>query len=185
MSPCPSGRRRCLVGRQDRLRPQRQERGQILRSTVDRRRPRLRAEGPAARDRALQRRDAVVSEHGGERRISGMGRLASWRHLQPRQQIPGHHDARAGNAWLAACRQPAHAHVRLSWPRQIDVVERRRKVSRDLGRRHGDHVAVREQGRTDGQGARDAGAAAGARRHSWPVIRSRTSSPAATTTAPS
>ena len=37
------------------------------------------------------------------------------------------------------------------------------KVSCDLRRRHRDHVAVREQGWPDGQGARDAGAAAIAR----------------------
>src|SRR5438094_744686 len=36
---------------------------------------------------------------------------------------------------------------------------------RHLGRRHRDHLAVRQQGRSDGQGARDAGAAAGARLH--------------------
>lgn len=38
---------------------------------------------PAARDRALQRRDAVVSEHGGISRIPALGRFASWRQLQP------------------------------------------------------------------------------------------------------
>ena len=69
-----SGRRLCLVGRQDRLRAQRQGRGKIVRRAVDRRRARLCAEGPAARDRALQRRDAVVSEHGGERRNFWNGR---------------------------------------------------------------------------------------------------------------
>ena len=72
---------------------QRQGRGEVARGALDRRRSRLCAEGPAARDRALQRRDAVVSQHGRPSRISGMGRLASRRHLQPRQQIPGHHDA--------------------------------------------------------------------------------------------
>ena len=75
-----------------------------LRCAVDRRRAGVRAKGPARGGRPLQRRDAVVSQHGGEAGISGMGRLASRRHLQPRQQIPGHRDARAGAAWLAACR---------------------------------------------------------------------------------
>ena len=79
-----------VVGRQDRVRPQRQGRGEDLRCAVDRRRARLRAKGPAPGGRPLQRRDAVVSQHGGEAGISGMGRLASRRHLQPRQQIPGH-----------------------------------------------------------------------------------------------
>ena len=60
----PSRRRLRVVGRQDRLCPQRQGRRKILRSAVDRRRPGVRAERPAARDRALQRRDAVVSQHG-------------------------------------------------------------------------------------------------------------------------
>ncbi len=77
-----------------------------LRCALDRRRAGVRAEGPAARDRALQRRDAVVSQHGGQAGISGMGRLASRRHLQPGQQVSGHRDARAGAAWLAARRQP-------------------------------------------------------------------------------
>ena len=39
-----------------------------VRCAVDRRRAGLRAEGAAARDRALQRRDAVVSQHGGRSR---------------------------------------------------------------------------------------------------------------------
>ena len=116
--------------------------------------------------------------------IAGMGRLASRRHLQPGQQVPGHHDARAGAAWLAARRQPAHAHDRLSRPRPLDVVERRRQGAGDLRRRHRDHLAVRQQGRPDGQGARDAGAAAGARLRRSPAIRSRTSWPPATATAP-
>ena len=95
--------------------------------------------------------------------IPGMGGLASCRHLQPRQQVSGDRDARAGAAWLAARRQQAHAHDRLSRPRPVDVVERRRQGAGDVGRRHRDHVAVRQQGRPDGQGARDAGAVAGAR----------------------
>ena len=85
------------------------------------------------------------------------------RHLQPGQQVSGDRDARAGAAWLAARRQPAYAHERLSRPRPLDVVERRRQGACDLGRRYRDHLAVRQQGRADGQGAGDAGAAAGAR----------------------
>jgi len=52
---------------------------------------------------------------------------------------------------------------RLSRPGAFDVVERWRQGACDLGRRHGDRLAVRQQGWADGQGARDAGAAAGAR----------------------
>ena len=58
------------------------------------------------------------------------------------------------------------------------------KFAGDVGRRHRDPVAVRQQGRPDGQGARDAGAVAGARRRWSPAIPSRTSSPRATATAP-
>ena len=42
---------------------------------------RLRAEGLSARDRPLQRRDAVVSQHRGQAGIAGMEGLASRRHL--------------------------------------------------------------------------------------------------------
>src|ERR1700722_12650590 len=92
-----------------------------------------------------------------------MGRLASGGGLQPRQQIPGDRDARAGAAWLAARRQQAYAHDRLSRPRPFDRVERGRQGACDLGRRRRDHVAVRQQGWADGQGARDVGAAKSAR----------------------
>ena len=122
-----SRRRGGVVGRQDRVRPRRQGRGEIVRSALDRRRACVRAEGAAARDRALQRRDAVVSQHGGEAEVSGMGRLASRRDVQPRQQVSGHRHARAGAARLAARRQPAHAHDRLSRPRALDVMERGRQ----------------------------------------------------------
>jgi hypothetical protein len=70
---------------------------------LDRRRSGVRAKRPAGCGRPLQWRDALVSQHGGEAGISGMGRLASRRHFQPRQQIPGHRHARAGAARLAAC----------------------------------------------------------------------------------
>ena len=57
-----------------------QGRGQIVRCAVDGRRAGVRAEGPAARDRALQRRDAVVSEHGRRRRSgsNGQARISAW-----------------------------------------------------------------------------------------------------------
>jgi hypothetical protein len=64
---------------------------------------------------------------------------------------------------LAPGRQQAYAHERLSRPRPLDVVERRRQGARDLGRRYRDRLAVRQQGWPDGQGAGDAGAFAGAR----------------------
>ena len=159
-------------------------RGQNLRYAVDRRRSGVCAKGPAPGGCPLQWRDAVVSQHGREPGISGMGRLASRRHLQPGQQIPGHRDARAGDARLAARRQPPHADERLSRPRPFDVVERRRQGPRHIGRGYRDHLAVRQQGRSDGQGACDAGAAAGPRLRWSPVIRSRTSWPPATATAP-
>ena len=56
-----AGRRCRMVGRQAGVRAHRQGRGQIDRPAVERRRACLRAEGPAARGRALRRRDAVVS----------------------------------------------------------------------------------------------------------------------------
>ena len=40
----------------------------------------------------------------GKPEISGVGRLAPRRHLQPRQQIFGHRNARVGDARLAPCR---------------------------------------------------------------------------------
>ena len=52
---------------------------------------------------------------------------------------------------------------RLSRPRPLDVMERGRQGARDLRRRYRDRLAVHQQGRPDGQGAGDAGAAAGAR----------------------
>ena len=180
-----SRRRGGVVGRQDGVCPRRQGRGKILRSALDGRRSGVRAKGPAACDRALQRRDAVVSQHGGEAGIAGMGGLASRRHVQPGQQVSGHRDARAGAARLAARRQPAHAHDRLSRPRPLDVVERGRQGAGDLRRRHRDRVAVRQQGRPDGQGAGDAGAAAGARLGGRLPSEAATSSPPATATAPS
>ena len=47
---------------------------------------------------------AFVRSGRGEAGSSGMGRLASCRHLQPGQQVPGDRDARAGAARLAARR---------------------------------------------------------------------------------
>jgi hypothetical protein len=46
----------------------------------------------------------VVSQHGGNGRGAGMGRFASRRRVQPRQQVSGDRDARAGTAWLATRR---------------------------------------------------------------------------------
>ena len=62
-------------------------------------------------------------EHGGEARSAGMGRLASRRDVQPRQQVPGDVDARAGAARLATLRRRAHADDRLSRPGALDVVD--------------------------------------------------------------
>ena len=65
-----------------RLSSARQGRGKIARGAIDSRRAGLRAEGPAAGDRALQRRDPVVSEHGRQRRSAGVGGFASRRRVQ-------------------------------------------------------------------------------------------------------
>ena len=56
-----AGRRGGLVGRQDGLRAGQRE-AAAIRSALDRRRARLPAQGLSARDRALQRRHAVVSQ---------------------------------------------------------------------------------------------------------------------------
>ena len=71
----------------------RQGRGQIDRSALQRRRACVRAEGPAARDRALRRRDAVVSERAGRARDARLEGLASRRRVQPGRQVPGHQHA--------------------------------------------------------------------------------------------
>ena len=82
-----------VVGRQDRLCPQRQGRGKIVRRALDRRRPGVCAKGPAAGDRALQRRDAVVSQHGGASRNSWNG---------PARISPSP-SARTTNSWSPRC----------------------------------------------------------------------------------
>ena len=67
-------RRGSLVGRQDRIRAHRQGRRARARRALDRRRACLPAEGLPARDRALQRRDALVSERQGRARDGSSGR---------------------------------------------------------------------------------------------------------------
>ena len=73
------GRRRRLVGGQAGLRPHRQGRREVAGGGLDRRRACVRAEGPSARHRALQRRDALVSQCQGRSRHAGVEGLASRR----------------------------------------------------------------------------------------------------------
>ncbi len=73
--------------------PQRQGRGEILRRALDRRRAGVCAKGPAAGGRALQRRDAVVSQHGGASRNSWNGRA----------RISASPSARTTTSWSPRC----------------------------------------------------------------------------------
>ena len=93
-------------GRQAGVRAQRQGRDQVARSALERRRARFRAEGPAARGRALRRRDAVVSQRAGRARNARLEGLASRRAVQPGRQVPGHQRCRSrrctAGAWSTA-----------------------------------------------------------------------------------
>ena len=92
--------------------------------------------GLPPRDRALQRRDALVPERAERRaRAARMEGLASRRDVQPGRQVPGHVDAGAGAARLAPRRPQGHAHVGLSGTRALDGLDVGRQVARDLGRR--------------------------------------------------
>jgi len=104
-------RRGGVVGRQDRLCPQRQGRDKSfeLPSTVG---------GLAFAPKGLRLavahyngRDLVVSQHGGDGRSSGMGGLASCRHLSPDNKflVTAMHD-RALHGWRLA----DHRHMRMS-----------------------------------------------------------------------
>ncbi len=78
-----------------------------------------------AGDRALQRRDAVVSQHGraNPEFLEWAGsHLAVTFSPDNKFLVTAMHEA--ATAWLAACRQQAHADERLSRPRALDVVER-------------------------------------------------------------
>ena len=101
-----AGRRGRLVGRQAGLRAHRQGRGEVARTALERRRPRLRAEGLAARGRALQRRDALVSRTPqADARDARLEGLASRRDVQPGRALPRHLDAGADAARLAPRRR--------------------------------------------------------------------------------
>ena len=99
----------------------------------------------------------------GEARMEG---LASRCDGQPRRPIPRHRDAGADAAWLAACRPPAHAHVRLLRARHVARLDCRRALARDLRREQIILWPFHSQGRPDGQAA----ASAGAIRHRVEVV---------------
>ena len=155
-----------------------------IRGALDRRRPRLSAERLSARGRALQRRDAVVSEcaagGAGNARMEG---LASRRDSQSRRPLSGHDDAGADAARLAPRRPQAHAHVRLCGAGDLAWLDGRRRLARDLRRAAAHPLAV-----PDAKTARWARSRAYWRRQSTasrssPATRSGTSSPPATPTA--
>ena len=102
-----------------------QGRARIARRALHRRRACVRAEGLSPRDRALQRRVAVVSERAGRARDARMEGLALDVAVQPGRQVPRHRDAGADAARLAARRRQAHAHVRLSAQGALDGLDAR------------------------------------------------------------
>ena len=128
----PASRRSCAPARAS----------QVARGAFDRRRAGLRAEGLAARDRALQRRVALVSQRAGRARDAGMEGLASRRAVQPGRQVPGHRDAGADAAWLAPRRRQAHAHVGLCGAGALDGVDAGRQWLATVRLRAADPVAV-------------------------------------------
>ena len=120
---------------------------------VERRRACLRAERPAARGRALRRRVAVVSQRAGRARDARLERLAPRRAVQPGRQVPRHRHAGGDAARLAPDGRQGHAHVRLFGEGALDGVHAGRQVARDVGLRATHPLAVRQQGRPDGQAA--------------------------------
>ena len=125
------------------------------RAALDRRRARVRAERLSARDRALQRRDALVSERARPRPSCSTGRA----------RISASPSARTDASWSPPCRsrrctaggsptartcacRATRARVRsLDWTR-------RRQMARDVGLDAAHPVAVPSQGRPDGQDSR-------------------------------
>ena len=87
------------------------------------------------------------------RRKAGVERLAPRRGVQPGRPFPGHRDAGADAAWLAADRRQAHAHVGLFGARALVRLDRGRRFARDLRLRPAHPLAVPGQGRADGQAA--------------------------------
>ena len=102
---------------------------------------------------ALQRRHAVVRRgQGGQPAQAGMeGQPHRDRHPSGRRRR-GDRDAGERAAWLAAVRQPAHAHERLSGEDRGAVVHPQRQVAGHQRRGRDGAVAVLRR-RPDGQGA--------------------------------
>ena len=134
------------------------------RGAVERRRPHVRAEGISPRDRALQRRDAAVSQC-----ADAKPETLEWKgsHLDVTFSPDGRFLVTAmQEPTLHGWRLVDSKHMRMSGyaARCARSTGRRRPMARDLGLEPARPVAVRRQGRPDGQDAEGASAVRAPRR---------------------
>ncbi len=103
--------------------------------------------------------------------------------VSPDGRFRGHHHAGTDAARLADCRSPAHAHVGLCGARHLGRLDHGWQMAGDLGLQSGHPLAIRHQGRADGQTAALYWRRPSTRSRWWRAIRGRILSPPATATA--